>query len=90
MIVKRAKGTKKKILKDTIQMANNYIKGMSVSLVDEEKQVKIKTRYNFEAIRLIKFLNIVFIQWCQVYVCMYMCVCVCVYVKTLCTLLMVV
>ena len=56
-------------------MANNYIKGSSVSLVDEEKQVKIKTRYNFEAIRLIKFLNIVFIQWCQVYVCM--CVCVC-------------
>ena len=66
-------------------MANNYIKGSSVSLVDEEKQVKIKTRYNFEAIRLIKFLNIVFIQWYQVYVCMYMCVCVCVCENTLYT-----
>ena len=67
-------------------MANNYIKGSSVSLVDEEKQVKIKTRYNFEDIRLIKFLNIVFIHWWQVYVCICMCVCV----KILCTLLMVV
>lgn len=63
-------------------MANNNIKGSLVSLVDVEKQVKIKTRYNFEAIRLVKFLNIFLFSGGKLGVC----VCV----KTLCTLLMVV
>lgn len=64
-----------------MQMANNNIKGSLVSLVDVEKQVKIKTRYNFEAIRLVKFLNIFLFSGGK-----YGCVCE----NTLYTLLMVV
>ena len=58
-----------------MQMANNNIKGSLVSLVDVEKQVKIKTRYNFEAIRLVKFLNFFLFSGGKYG---YVCVCVCV------------
>lgn len=65
---KKSKGAIKKLIKGKMQIGNHHTKGSPILLVGRKTQ-KRKSRYRLIAIRLVKNLFNVFIQWWQM--CMY-------------------